>query len=98
MSLEKAIEKAILDWDDWERKLVQQYNTELVVALARRRILEFSCAGTAAPLYVSLDLEINGRLIQCDLVSDGLDEMQRSLTRISEAVQRRRPGAPRTRM
>ncbi|KAG5655936.1 hypothetical protein KAF25_000856 [Fusarium avenaceum] len=98
MTLKKAIEKSILSWDAWERTLVQQYNTEMVIALARCRVREFSRAGTAAPPYVSSDLEINDRLIQCDLVSDGLDEMQRSLTRISEAVQRRRPGAPRTRM
>lgn len=37
MSLEKAIKKSILNWDAWERKLVQQYNTEMVIALARRR-------------------------------------------------------------
>ncbi|KAM0204410.1 hypothetical protein ACHAPI_000165 [Fusarium lateritium] len=78
LTMEKAIEKAILNWDAWERKLVQQFNTELVVALARRGILEFSRAGTEAPPYVSADLEINGRLIQCDLVSDGLDEITKS--------------------
>jgi hypothetical protein len=30
-SMEKAIELAIVNWDAWERRLVQQYNTELVI-------------------------------------------------------------------
>ncbi|CAJ0554128.1 Ff.00g126400.m01.CDS01 [Fusarium sp. VM40] len=98
LTMEKAIEKAILNWDARERKLVQQYNTDMVIALARRRIREFSRAGTAALPYVPSELEINGRLIKCDLISDGMHEMSQSFLRIVQAVERRQPRAPRNRM
>ncbi|KAI6766360.1 hypothetical protein HG530_007430 [Fusarium avenaceum] len=98
LTMEKAIEKAILNWDAWEHKLVQQYNAEMVIAMARSRIREFSRAGTAAPPYVPSELEINGRLIKCDLISDGMHEMSQSFLRIVQAVECVHPGAPRNRM
>ncbi|KIL91087.1 hypothetical protein FAVG1_05784 [Fusarium avenaceum] len=97
-AIQKAIKKAILNWDAWECELVQQNNTEMVIALARRRIREFSRAGTAAPPYVPSELEINGRLIKCDLISDGMHEMSQSFLRIVQAVERVHSGAPRNRM
>ncbi|WKT43258.1 hypothetical protein QSH57_008094 [Fusarium oxysporum f. sp. vasinfectum] len=89
-----AMEKAIVNWDTRERERVETYNTALIVALARMRILRFVAAGTALPPYIPHELQVNERLLKCSLISDKFEEHYTVYNLIHQGLAGRRIGNP----
>ncbi|KAF4965883.1 hypothetical protein FSARC_6353 [Fusarium sarcochroum] len=96
LTMEKAIERAVINFDQNDRDMVENYNTRLVVALARSRIYRFGQAGTHSAPVVPHHLQVNERTIKCDSIGDTLEAMAQSLTTISDRIKRRQTGAAQT--
>ncbi|EMT65133.1 hypothetical protein NOF04DRAFT_12400 [Fusarium oxysporum II5] len=94
MTKAKAIEGAIMNWDRNERARVEEYNTKLIIALARMRIIRFAKAGTHAFPYIPQDLRVNNRTIQCKLITDEFDEFFQMMKAVHEGLSRSKLGAP----
>lgn len=90
----KAIEAAIVNWDKCERARVEKFNTELIIALARMRIVRFAREETANPLYVPQDLRVNNRTIKCDLISDEFEAFKDMVNAVSERLKKKKIGRP----
>ncbi|CVK93246.1 hypothetical protein FPRO06_02921 [Fusarium proliferatum] len=94
MSKDEAVELAITNWDKHERTRVHKYNTELIIALARMRIVRFARDGTANPLYIPQDLRVNNRTIKCNLISDEFDAFKDMIVAVSERLNKKKIGRP----
>ncbi|RKK87723.1 hypothetical protein BFJ69_g475 [Fusarium oxysporum] len=90
----KAIEAAIVNWDKCERARVEKFNTELVIALARMRIVRFAREGTAQPPYIPQELRVNNRTIKCNLISDEFEEHYNIIKAVHEGLKGRKIGRP----
>ncbi|KAH7251781.1 hypothetical protein BKA59DRAFT_138108 [Fusarium tricinctum] len=66
----QAVEKAIRHWDHWELKLVERYNTRLIVSLAQSRIRLWGKFGSSVVAPPPEHFGLNGRLRQPELISD----------------------------
>jgi hypothetical protein len=90
ISMVQAVEKAIRHWDHWELKLVERYNTRLIVSLAQSRIQLWGESGATSAISSPPEhLELNDRLRQPELISDGLKKMAANLNEVSEAMSKR---------
>ncbi|EXL62706.1 hypothetical protein FOCG_01211 [Fusarium oxysporum f. sp. radicis-lycopersici 26381] len=94
MTKAKAIEGAIINWDRNERSRVEEYNTKLIIALARMRIVRFAEAGTNAFPHIPQDLRVNNRTLQCKLISDEFDEFFNMMKAVHEGLSQSKLGAP----
>ncbi|RGP60586.1 hypothetical protein FSPOR_10553 [Fusarium sporotrichioides] len=84
-TMERAITKACINWDQTEKARVQVYNTSLVIALARLRIVNFAKAGTDQLPVVPGDLCVNQRLMRCQLISDGFARIMEVMNNVGRA-------------
>ncbi|KAF4332686.1 hypothetical protein FBEOM_13524 [Fusarium beomiforme] len=98
MTKAQAIESAILNWDKNERLIVDKYNTKLIIALARMRIVRFAKEGTNNFPYIPQDLRVNDCTLQCQLASDEFEEYYGDIKKVHENLKRRKVGAPSHRM
>jgi hypothetical protein len=86
----QAVEKTIRHWDYWELRLVEKYKTKLIVSLAQSRIQLWGESGATSAISPPPEhLELNGRLRQPELMSDGLKKMAANLSEVSEAMSKR---------
>ncbi|KAG5655935.1 hypothetical protein KAF25_000855 [Fusarium avenaceum] len=90
ISMVQAVKKAIRHWDHWELKHVERYNTRLIVSLAQSRIQLWGESGwTSVIAPLPEHLELNDRLLQPELMSDGLKKMAANLNEVSEVMSKR---------
>ncbi|QPC78329.1 hypothetical protein HYE68_009081 [Fusarium pseudograminearum] len=92
LTMEKAVGKACVNFDQAEKVRVQGYNTALVIALARTRIIAFAKAGTVHPPVVAEDLRINHRLRQCVLISDNYAKFATMIVNVGTMLERANVG------
>ncbi|KAI1030614.1 hypothetical protein LB505_004145 [Fusarium chuoi] len=90
----KAIQGAITRWDRDERFRVEEYNTKVIVALARMRIVRFAKAGTQDVPYIPQNLQVNDRMIPCKLISDEFAEYFQVMKEVYEGLGCSKVGAP----
>lgn len=90
----QAIESTIVNWDKCERARVEKYNTELIIALARMRIVRFAREGTALPPYIPQELRVNNRTIKCNLISDEFEEHYNIIKAVHGGLKGRKIGRP----
>ncbi|KAF5970708.1 hypothetical protein FBULB1_9587 [Fusarium bulbicola] len=90
----KAIETATINWDKREMARVEEYNTKLIIALARMRIVRFAKVGTEHPPYIPQDLWVNNRTLKCQLMSDEFEEVVKTVEAVCEGFSRSKVGAP----
>ncbi|KAG5788843.1 hypothetical protein H9Q69_012092 [Fusarium xylarioides] len=81
-----AILKAIKAWDRDLRSRVEDYNTKLIIALARMRIVRFAKAGTQNVPYIPDHLRVNGRILPCKLISDEFAEYFNVMKEVFEGL------------
>ncbi|OBS20744.1 hypothetical protein FPOA_07084 [Fusarium poae] len=81
-----AITKACINWYQVEKDRCNNYNTQVVVALARLQIIKFAEAGTSQKPQVPADLKVNGCLMPCRLISDDVPRIKSSLEELAEAM------------
>ncbi|PNP83181.1 hypothetical protein FNYG_03503 [Fusarium nygamai] len=84
----KAIETAIVNLDKCERAPVDRYNSELIIALARMRIVRFAKEGTGNPRHIPL----NQRTLKCQLISDDFEEHYTITREIHDRLKARKIG------
>ncbi|KAG5773548.1 hypothetical protein H9Q72_000739 [Fusarium xylarioides] len=89
-----AILKAIKAWDRDLRSRVEDYNTKLIIALARMRIVRFAKAGTQNVPYIPDHLRVNGRILPCKLISDEFAEYFNVMKKVFEGLGNSQVGAP----
>ncbi|WKT43257.1 hypothetical protein QSH57_008093 [Fusarium oxysporum f. sp. vasinfectum] len=94
MAKAMAIEGAITNWDRNERARAENFNTKLIIALARMRIVRFAKAGTQDFPYIPQELRVNNRTIQCKLISDEFEEFFNVMKAVHEGLSRSKVGAP----
>ncbi|KAF9771449.1 hypothetical protein IL306_010915 [Fusarium sp. DS 682] len=94
MTKAAAMEKAIMNWDTRERERVETFNTSMIVALARKRILRFVAAGTGRSPHIPHELRVNERLLKCVLISDKFEEHYSVYNLVHQGLARRRIGNP----
>ncbi|GKU21030.1 unnamed protein product [Fusarium langsethiae] len=92
ITMERAIAKACINWDQAEKARVQSYNTSLLIALARLRIVNFAKAGTEQRPVVPVDLCVNQRLMRCQLISDGFARIMEVMNNAGDALERANVG------
>ncbi|KAH6963619.1 hypothetical protein DER45DRAFT_116607 [Fusarium avenaceum] len=90
ITMAQAVEQAIRHRDYWELELVERYNTRLIVSLAQSRIRIWGESGVTSAISPPPEhLELNGRLLQPELMSGGLKKMTENLNEVSEAMSKR---------
>jgi hypothetical protein len=90
ITMVQAVEKAVRHWDYWELKLVEEYNTKLIISLAQSRIRLWGESGVTSVISPPPEhLKLNGRLRQPELMSDGLKRLAANLSEVSEAMSKR---------
>ncbi|CAJ0554126.1 Ff.00g126380.m01.CDS01 [Fusarium sp. VM40] len=90
ITMAQAVEQTIRHRDYWELELVEKYNTRLIVSLAQSRIRIWGESGVTSAISPPPEhLELNGRLLQPELMSDGLKKMAENLNEVSEAMRKR---------
>ncbi|EXA50620.1 hypothetical protein FOVG_03239 [Fusarium oxysporum f. sp. pisi HDV247] len=94
MAKAMAIGGAITNWDRNERAGAENFNTKLIIALARMRIVRFAKAGTQDFPYIPQELRVNNRTIQCKLISDEFEEFFNVMKAVHEGLSRSKVGAP----
>ncbi|KAF4988015.1 hypothetical protein FDECE_15216 [Fusarium decemcellulare] len=70
LNRDNAIRRAIIHWDKHEKIRVIGHNTELIIALARSRIVDFAAAGTAEFPVVGENLRIGDKIVKLELACD----------------------------
>ncbi|KAF4958227.1 hypothetical protein FGADI_2599 [Fusarium gaditjirri] len=90
----KAIESAIVNWDKYERARVDKFNSDLIIALARMRIVQFAQDGTESPPTIPQELRINGRTLKCQLISDDFEEHYNIVKAVHNGLKARKIGRP----
>ncbi|CVK89640.1 uncharacterized protein FMAN_04191 [Fusarium mangiferae] len=73
-TMAKAIDAAIVNWDMRERTRVDEYNSELIISLARMHTVRFAKDGTDHPPHIPHELQVNNRTLKCQLISDDFEE------------------------
>ncbi|SPJ83621.1 uncharacterized protein FTOL_10137 [Fusarium torulosum] len=90
ITMVQAVEKAIRHWNCRELKLLEKYNTKLIISLAQSRIQLWGESGATSAISPPPEhLGLNGRLRQPELMSDGLNKMAANLNEVSEAMSKR---------
>ncbi|KAG8356883.1 hypothetical protein FVEN_g5500 [Fusarium venenatum] len=90
----EAITRACINWDQAERNRCRNYNSQLIVTLARLQIIEFAKAGTSENPKVPADLKVNRRLMLCRLISDDIHKLVTSWNNLAESLEKLDLGRP----